>query len=77
MIHDAEAIYCWDALSGGRLLVRNWKDKGIDMLTERPHMSKMSIPALLLNRGILADAHMAIAARTMEKNKASPELAYL
>jgi hypothetical protein len=37
----------------------------------------MSIPALFLNRGILADAHMAIAARTTEKNKASPELAYL
>jgi len=46
-------------------------------MLERPHMSKMSIPALLLNRGILADAHMAIAARMMEKNKASPELAYL
>jgi hypothetical protein len=45
--------------------------------TKRLQMNKVRYAALLLNRGTLAFAHTAVAARAIEANNAIAELAYL
>jgi hypothetical protein len=47
------------------------------MLTKRTQMKNVRYAALGLKRGTLTNAHKAVAARAIEKNKATAEPAYL
>jgi hypothetical protein len=47
------------------------------MHTKSAQMNKVRYAAFFLNRGTLANAHKAVAARAIEKNNAIAEPAYL